>query len=129
MPGDERALEGMTVLRAGRAGRLVLAPSALDAESDPLFAPSREWESVSDYRVTRHRRRVGDEEALTADVVAELDRIGWPAPAAVEVVSARRGSRGGLSGRLWLTFAAAQEGPLMIGRTAHKGGGLFAGCK
>ena len=127
--GVERALEGMTVLRAGRAGCLVLAPSALDAESDLLFEPSREWESVSDYRVTRHRRRLGDEEVLTADVVAELDRIGWPVPAAVEVLSARRGSRGGLSGRLRLTFAAAQEGPLMIGRTAHKGGGLFAGRK
>ena len=124
--GVERALEGMTVLRAGRAGRLVLAPSALDAESDPLFARSREWESVSDYRVTRHRRRLSDKEALTADVVAELDRISWPAPAAIQVLSAQRGSRGGLSGRLRLTFAAAQTGPLMIGRTAHKGGGLFA---
>ena len=65
--GVERALEGMTVLRAGRAGRPVLAPSVLDEESDPLFAASREWESVSDYRVTRHRRRLGDQEALTAD--------------------------------------------------------------
>lgn len=127
--GVERALEGMTELRAARAGCLVLAPSALDAESDPLFAPSREWESVSDYRVTRHRRRLSDEEALTADVVAELDRVGWPVPRAVKVLSARRGSRGGLSGRVGLTFANAQYGPLMIGRTAHKGGGLFAGCK
>ena len=124
--GVDRALEGMTLLRAGRAGRLVLAPSALDAEGDPLFAPSREWESVSEYRVTRHRRRLGDEEALKADVVAELGRIGWPVPMMVEVLSARRGPRGGLSGRLRLTFAAAQEGPLVIGRTAHKGGGLFA---
>ena len=123
--GVERALEGMAVLRAGRPGRLLLAPSALEAESDPLFTPSQEWESVSDYRVTRHRRRLGDEEALTADVVAELDRISWPVPATIEVLSARRGSRGGLSGRLRLTFAAAQEGPLVIGRTAHKGGGLF----
>ena len=123
--GVERALEGMTVLRAGRAGCMVLTPSALDTESDPLFVASREWESVSDYRVTRHRRRLSDEEALTSDVVAELGRIGWPFPAALEVLSARRGSRGGLSGRLRLTFAAAQEGPLMIGRTAHKGGGLF----
>ena len=123
--GVERALEGMTVLRAGQAGRLVLTPAALSAESDPLFAPSQVWESVSDYRVTRHLRRRGDEEALRADVLAELDRIGWPVPASVEVLSVRRGSRGGLSGRLRLSFAAVQEGPLMIGRTAHKGGGLF----
>ena len=121
----ERALEGMTVLRAGQAGRLVLSPAALSAQSDPLFAPSQVWESVSDYRVTRHLRRRGDEEALRADVLAELDSIGWPVPAAVEVLSVRRGSQGGLSGRLRLSFAAVQEGPLMIGRTAHKGGGLF----
>ena len=124
--GLERSLEGMSVLRAGRAGRLLLAPLAVDAEHDPLFASSRKWESVSDYRVTRHHRRLSDEEALTVDALAELDRIGWPAPVDVEVLSARRGKRGGLSGRLQLTFAAAQEGPLMIGRTSHKGGGLFA---
>ena len=123
--GVERALEGMTVLRAGQAGRLVLTPAALSAESDPLFASSHVWESVSDYRVTRHLRRRGDEEALRVDVLTELDRIGWPVPASVEVLSVRRGSRGGLSGRLRLAFAAAQEGPLLIGRTAHKGGGLF----
>ena len=122
----EQALEDMSLLRAGQAGRLVLGPAVLVAESDPLFAPSREWKSVSDYHVTRHRRRLGDEEALTADVLAELDRIGWPVPTDVEVLSTRRGSRGGLSGRLRLTFATAQEGPLIIGRTAHKGGGLFA---
>lgn len=121
----EGALAGMAVLRAGRAGRLALAPSTIEEESDPLFAPSREWQSVSDYRVTRHRRRLGDDEALTADAVAELDRIGWPAPAGVKVLSVRRGVRGGLSGRLQLTFTAAQEGPLLIGRTAHMGGGLF----
>ncbi len=122
----ERALAEMAVLRAGRAGRLALAPSTVEAESDPLFAPSREWQSVSDFRVTRHRRRLGDNEALTADAVAELGRIGWPTPAGVEVLSVRRGVRGGLSGRLRLIFTVAQEGPLMIGRTAHMGGGLFA---
>ena len=122
----ERALEGMEVLRAGRAGKLALVPAPLDSGSDPLFASSREWESVSEYRVTRHRRRLSDEEALTVDVVTELDRCGWPAPEAIEVLAVWRGPRAGLSGRLRLTFAVAQEGPLVIGRTAHKGGGLFA---
>ncbi len=122
----EHALEGMNVLRAGRAGRLALAPAALEADSDPLFAPSRIWESNSDYRVTRHRRRLKDEEALAVDVAAELARIGWPKPSNVEILSVRRGPQGGLSGRLRLEFAAAQVGPLLIGRTLHKGGGLFA---
>ena len=123
----EHALEGMNVLRAGPAGRLALAPTALEAESDPLFAPSRVWGSISDYRVTRHRRRLTDKEALRADVVTELSRIGWPEPDTVEVLSVRRGPQGGLSGRLRLAFAKAQAGPLAIGSTMHKGGGLFAG--
>ncbi len=124
-----RALEGMDVLRAGRAGRLALVPWPIDTEDDPLFASSRTWESVTEYDVTRYSRRIGDEEALKADVAAELQRCGWPLPAAgaIEVVALRRGPRGGLSGRLRLVFAAAQPGPLLIGRTAHKGGGLFAG--
>ena len=116
----------MTVLRAGRAGRLTLALVTVDAASDPLFAPSRAWQSVSDYHVTRHRRRLGDAAALAADAAAELARVGWPAPVSVEVLSVRRGARGGLAGRLRLTFATAQAGPLVIGRTAHSGGGLFA---
>ena len=122
----ERALEGMNVLRAGRAGRLTLAPAVLEVERDPLFAPSVVWKSVSEYRVARHRRRHDDEEELRADVLAELDRIGWPVPAAVKVLATRRGPRGGLSGRLQISFATAQKGPFLIGRTAHKGGGLFA---
>ena len=87
----------------------------------------RIWESASDYRVTRHRRRLTDEEALRTDVVAELARIGWPEPGALEILSVRHGPRGGLSGRLRLAFVTAQAGPLAIGRTMHKGGGLFAG--
>ncbi len=122
----ERALQGMNVLRAGAVGLLALAPAELDAESDPLFAPSRIWESVSDYRAARHRRRLTDEEALKVDAGVELTRIGWPAPSDIEILMARRGSRGGLSGRLKLTFATAQAGPLVIGATMHKGGGVFA---
>ena len=61
-----------------KAGRLILAPMLVDAETDPLFAAARHWESVTEYRVARHRRRLADEEALRADVAAELQRIGWP---------------------------------------------------
>lgn len=124
-----RALEGMDVLRAGSAGRLCLTHTVIDQECDPLFACARVWESVTDYQVTRHYRRLGDDEALKADIVAELERRGWPllGQDAIEVIAARRGPRGGISGRLRLAFPTAQRGPLLIGRTAHKGGGLFAG--
>ena len=124
-----RALEGMDVLRAGAAGRLTLTLAVLDPESDPLFAPARVWESVTDYHVTRHYRRLSDEDALKADIRAELERRGWPRlrPGSIEILAIRRGPRGGLSGRSRLTFLTAQSGPLSIGRTSHKGGGLFAG--
>ena len=124
-----QALEGMDVLRAGAAGRLTLVPSVLDPEYDPLFAPARVWESVTDYHVTRHHRRLSDEEALKTDIASELERRGWPLlrPDAIEVIAAQRGPRGRLSGRLRLTFLSAQRGPLLTGRTSHKGGGLFSG--
>ena len=122
------ALEGMDELRAGAAGRLKLAPAAVDRDSDALFGPARVWESVTVYDVTRHHRRAGDGDAIRMDVENELDRCGWPRPESIAVLAVRRGPRGGLSGRLRLTFRTAQAGPLLIGRTAHKGGGLFAGC-
>ena len=123
------ALQGMDVLRAGRAGCLTLVPAAVDRDSDPLFAPSRVWESLTTYHVARHRRGPNPDDALRLDVGVELDRCGWPRlrPESIEVLSLRSGPRGGLSGRLRLTFRTAQAGPLMIGRTSHKGGGLFAG--
>lgn len=123
----ERALEGMDDLRAGAAGRLTLAPAVVDVERDPLFAPARIWESVTPYRVTRHYRRFGNDDALKADLGSELDRRGWPRPAVIDVLAARHGPRGGLSGRVRLVFRTAQAGPLLMGRTVHKGGGLFAG--
>ena len=57
------------------------------------------------------------------DPVAHRQR---QASADIEVLSALRGKRGDLSGWLEVGFAAAQEGPLVMGRTACKGGGLFA---
>ena len=124
----EQALRGMNVLRAGAAGKLTLVPIILDRECDPLFAPTRVWQSVTDYHVTRHHRRLSDEEAIKTDVLSELERRGWPQPQpnAIEVLAVRRGSRGRLSGRLRLRFSKAQHGPLLIGSTAHKGGGLFS---
>ena len=125
----EHAIKSMTILRAGRSGRLSLSPIALEPECDPLFASSKVWKSVSDYHVTRHRRRLTDEEALRADAIAELARIHWPEPLAIRILFVQRGPKGDLSGRLKLEFATAQVGPLVIGRMSHKGGGLFAGSR
>lgn len=121
------ALEGMDVLRAGSAGRLALVPAVVDQDSDPLFAPARVWESATTYDVARHRRGSSAGDALARDVASELDRAGWPRPEHIEVLAVRSGPRSGLAGRLRLTFRTAQVGPLLIGRTAHKGGGVFLG--
>ena len=127
--GLAQALEGMTTLRAGPAGLLRLAPIIINTHTDPLFVASRVWESVTEYRVTRHLRRVGDEEALISDAMLELNRRGWPrvSPNNIEVLSSRRGRNRDLSGRLRITFPSAQPGPMVIGRSSHKGGGCFAG--
>lgn len=122
----ERALEEMRILLAGQAGRLIITPAVLDREHDPLFAPARAWESVTDYQVTRHHRRLADSEALKADVLDELGRRRWPMPRSIKVLGVQRGPRGRLSGRLRIAFATSQSGPLLLGRTAHRGGGLFA---
>ena len=124
-----RALESISTLRAGTAGRLSLAPLTIYEETDPLFAPARIWGSVTDYHVTRHPHRAESEEALRLDVATELQRRGWPSPESIDVLQVRLGHRGGISGRLRLTFATAQPGPLVIGRSTHKGGGLFASSR
>ena len=122
----EQALRNMKVLLAGQAGRLVVTPAAVDLEYDPLFAPAQAWESVNDYHVTRHHRRLIDAEALKVDVLAELRRRCWPIPKSIKVLSVQHGPRGSLSGRLHIAFATSQSGPLLLGRTAHRGGGLFS---
>lgn len=120
-----RALDGMDELRAGVSGLLRLQPAASDTSLDPLLAPARVWESVTDYQPTRHHKRMAPADAMTTDVKQELLRRGLPAPESIEVVHVTVGPRGGLSGRMRLRFAAAIRGPLLLGRTRHLGGGLF----
>jgi CRISPR-associated protein Csb2 len=123
----DAAVTGLRELRAGSSGRLNLRASSIDANSDPLFAPSRSWESVTPYQVTRHTKKVGAMEALSSDLRAECRRRGLPEPRVIP-----RGPRGipglGLVGSARLTFEVAVEGPIMLGKSRHVGGGLFAGA-
>ena len=41
-------------------------------------------------------------------------------------ISHHTGPRGGIRARFCLTFSIAVEGPLVLGRDSHMGGGLFA---
>jgi CRISPR-associated protein Csb2 len=119
-----RALEHLRELRAGRAGRLSLAP--VDAWQEPLFTIATTWTSLQPYRPTRYPGRQDPAAGLMADILAECARRGLPRPA-VEVMHVERGPRGGLSARLRLRFAVGVEGPILLGRDSHFGGGLFVG--
>lgn len=124
----DAALTDFRELRVGSAGRLKLRATSIDPEGDPLFAASRTWESVTPYQVTRHTKHVGAAEALSADLCAECRRRGLPEPH----VTPRepRGVPGvGLVGEARLTFQVAVKGPIVLGRSRHLAGGLFAGVK
>jgi CRISPR-associated protein Csb2 len=121
----DEALQGMCELRAGPVGRLVLRRRWIDVDSDALTAPSRAWESVTAYVVTRHAHVGNSTAALTADLVAECRRGGLPAPSAAMVLDTMGVAGTGLSGRARLEFSTAVRGPVLLGRNRHVGGGLF----
>lgn len=116
----------LSTIRAGRLGIIVLGPASDLTAGDPLVGPARVWESRAPYRPTRHAGRGKDTEAATAhDVIAECRRRGLPRPQ-VEVLEIKTGPNGGNpTARIRLRFAVAVEGPLLLGRDSHKGGGLF----
>ena len=116
----------LSTIRAGRLGVIVLGPARDLTAGDPLIGPARVWESRAPYRPTRHAGREKDMEAATAhDVIAECRRRGLPRPQ-VEVLEINAGPNGGNpTARIRLRFAVAVEGPLLLGRDSHKGGGLF----
>lgn len=118
------ALEGFCELRSGRAGLLSLAQEEVDTDCDPLLASSRRWVSRTPYAVNRHLDRKGAHDALAADLRAACREAGLPEP---EVVVRRAWTEEGtgLVGQAELRFGVAIPGPLVLGRTRFKGGGLF----
>jgi CRISPR-associated protein Csb2 len=118
-----QALSQLTTLRAGEAGLLQLDPFAPLDPADPLLAPACQWQSATPYAVNRHHKLGDPAAALARDLDQELRQRGLPT-AEVTVLHAAT-SPSGLTGSLRLTFAQAQAGPLLLGRTRHRGGGLF----
>ena len=119
------ALVGFRELRAGRAGRLALAPTVLaDRAEGSLLDTSRVWQSATPYVVTRHANLTDASAALVADVVEECRRLALPTPI-VEVRNARGVPGTGLIGEVRRTFRDVVPGPLLMGRTRYFGGGLF----
>ncbi len=120
----DAALAGLTELRAGAAGLLRLRAADAGGDDDLLLGLGRCWNSVTPYVPTRHAKALPAAEAIAEDVRRDCRRRGWPDPAC-EVLDIRKGPRCGLAATLRLRFAVARPGPILLGRTAHAGGGLF----
>lgn len=121
----DRVVRQLNTVRAGRLGVLCLEAPEAPTDTD-LFGRSRVWRSLTPYRPTRYPKRGEDPAVIVAaDVQAECRRRGLPAPA-VTVETCAPGPRGGLTATLALDFPTPVAGPLLLGRTAHAGGGMFA---
>jgi CRISPR-associated protein Csb2 len=123
--GFDRVVSSLQEVRAGRLGVIRLGPPAPCATGDPLIGPACLWESRAVYRPTGHAGRKDLAAAVKRDVVTECERRGLPSPEA-DLLELRAGPNGGaITARLRLCFAVAVEGPIMLGRDCHAGGGLF----
>lgn len=120
------AIRDMDLLIAGKSGRLQLAPDEIDVETDPVLGFGQIWENITDYEVTRHQKHDDIRQTLMVDLLSELRRCKIASPCDIEVLAARRGKKGRIRGRFRLTFPENVAGPLLFGRSMHKGGGLFA---
>jgi CRISPR-associated protein Csb2 len=119
-----KALESLTTVRAGTLGVMTLSRVA-EAPSSVL-GPSREWESHTPYRPTRHPKAGRDaDEAMIDDIRLECMRRGLPAPM-VTVLESIRGPKGGFRCRARLLFKTPVSGPIMLGAGSHFGDGLFS---
>ena len=122
----DRVASSLATVRAGRLGVISLTPVRIPKAGDRLIGPGRLWESATPYQPTRHARRIAELTcAVEHDVVDECGRRGLPRPR-VEMLECSAGPNGGgVSARVRLQFVVAVEGPILIGRDSHAGGGLF----
>lgn len=122
----QRALANFAELRAGPSGLLVLEKlPAFARETDPLFGKSTTWQSITPYQVNRHAKKTTAIEALIDDLRTECGRRELPDPESISVQSATGVVDRGLSGIVRLKFRCAVQGPLLLGRSRHLGGGVF----
>jgi len=127
---DERHFERVTGalerLKAGPYGLLRPRLLAEPGVEDRLLGRSRAWTSLTAYQPTRYPKAGQDAHAfLENDISSELQRRGLPRPVRVHVHETHTGPRGGLRASIDLHFAIAVEGPLLLGRGAHRGEGAF----
>ena len=116
----------LTELRAGTYGCFSLQPMPLD-DDDLITAPARTWRSATPYLATRNVKKGADAAAaVTQDVFTECRRRGLPAPVTVSVAGVSTGPSGDQAAAdVEIAFATAVSGPILLGRSSHRGGGLF----
>ena len=124
----DQVASSLKTVRAGPLGVVALGPPSSPNKAEALFTTSHEWQSCTPYRPTRHARRGNQPaEAVALDLIAECLRRGLPRPE-VEIQEISTGPNGGnLNARARLVFSVAVDGPLLLGRDSHAGGGLFEG--
>lgn len=120
----EHALDGFTELRVGAEGVCELRRASFGVDDD-LSYPSKHFQSVTDYVVTRHAKRMSADDVVTSDVQRECERCGLPVPV-VRVVDVRGVPSLGAVARVEIGFLVAVPGPIILGKTRYFGGGLFA---
>jgi CRISPR-associated protein Csb2 len=115
---------GLTLVRAGAVGLIALAPPEAPAPDDPVFSSSRTWVTRVPYAPNRHPRGSDPRAAIVRDLLGACARRRLPPPT-IEIIRLTEGARGGIRACARLRFAVAVEGPIMLGRDCHAGGGLF----
>ena len=114
-------------LRAGSLGRFTGLIAYPVEDGDPLIGPTRIWIGQTPYVASRNMKRAGNpEELIKSDIASECQRRGLPKPLEIQLHHISVGPRGGQpTAMVKLRFAVALQGPILLGRTSHKGGGLF----
>ena len=114
-------------LRAGPLGRFTGLVAYSVEDEDLLVKPTRTWIGQTPYVATRNMKRAEDpEEHIKCDIARECQRRGLPKPQSIELHRVNVGPRGGRpTAMVKLSFAVAVQGPMLLGRTSHEGGGLF----
>lgn len=124
----DRVVRHLSYLYAGKLGIVKLGPAFPLSEDDPMIRPSYRWESRSLYHSTRYAKKNQDLKAVVIpDIMMECQRRGLPRPE-VNVLQVSAGPRGGnLVARISLHFKVFVRGPIILGRSSHRGGGVFVG--
>jgi CRISPR-associated protein Csb2 len=113
-------------VRTGRLGVIELNGLRSPLAANRLLGPARHWESHTPYRPTRHAGRRQDLDGATViDTIAECMRRGLPMPRVELLEVTADPYRGAVAARTRLEFSMAVEGPILLGRDSHGGGGLF----